>query len=649
VLRRGIVPVVLTLFMCGVGVREASAHAGLQRSDPAAGAMLGATPTAVRLSFSEEPEAALSVIRVLGTSGAAYQLGTPERVPGDPLGLLVHTSPLEQGVYTVEWRVVSAVDGHATAGSYAFGVRASPIGVAAVSRSTSPVSSPLEVVARWTLLAGLISVLGAAAASIGRFGSPSGEDQLGGMGWGLSVAGLGLLAVAQRGNAASSFAALFHTSVGRALIWRAVAVGAAGVAVLVARRGSSRIRRGAMLAAGLAAVAAVGVHAAAGHAAAGGSRSVQVAVQSAHLAAVGVWIGGLIALLLGVRGAPSSLKASAVRRFSTVAAVALLVVAATGAVRAVRQVSSWGDLVSTGYGRGVLAKGALILGIAAFGAMNRWRSVPAAATDLGRLRRTSRGELALAAAAVAVAALLGTLAPPAAGESAVPLGLSISGSDFGTTLRVRLTTASDQPGPNRFVVRAVDYDTNAPIEARNVSLRFIPLDDPGVGATSLVLSRRPDGSYAGSGANIAFDGRWEVNVLVERANNSVEVPLELETNSPPQFVSIERRPGMAPNYTVQVGDVGYVRVSPHPERAGRSELYVTCYDAFEDYARIGQFVLATAAGDGPVLQRPVRRLGTGRFVSDVDLQEGRNAIAVVAWTRDGTRLRAEVELQVPGA
>ena len=108
-----------------------------------------------------------------------------------------------------------------------------------------------------------------------------------------------------------------------------------------------------MLAAGLAALAAVGVHVSAGHAAAGDSTRESIAFQWTHVAAVGVWIGGLVALLLGVRGAPSEAKAAAVRRFSTVAAAGLVIVVATGIVRAVEQLGSWSELWTTGYGRAV--------------------------------------------------------------------------------------------------------------------------------------------------------------------------------------------------------------------------------------------------------------------------------------------------------
>ncbi len=138
-------------------------------------------------------------------------------------------------------------------------------------------------------------------------------------------------------------------------------------------------------------------------------------------------------------------------------------IAVTGTARAVEELTSWRDLTSTGYGRAVVAKIALLLTIGAIAARNRLRSVPAAAENLRPLRRLSSAELVLATAALAAAALLGSLAPPAAGRLVEPLGITASGSDSRSTLEVRLDAASAQPGPNRFVVHVVDSDSHEPV------------------------------------------------------------------------------------------------------------------------------------------------------------------------------------------
>ena len=639
----------LAVILGGVSHEDAWAHAGLRFSNPAGGATLGDSPSIVQLTFREKPEASLSEIRILDTAGSAQQIGRPESVAGAPFALAVRVRPLERGVYTVSWRTLSSVDGHVTTGAFAFGVRVKPTGVKGGLAAAYAAPSALEVTARFLLIVGLVALLGATAATLGRFGGAS-DLRLGAFGWFLALAGLLLLAAAQRRNAGAPFAVLLGTSVGRALLGRALAISAAGLALLLARSAQPRGRRRAMAAAALASMAAMAVHAAAGHAAAatGLRAAATTAAQWAHFAAVGVWLGGLAALLHGVRGTPSVEKAAAVGRFSRIAATALLVVVVTGVWRAVNELSGWRDLVSTGYGWAVAAKIALMVLIAALGALNRWRGVPAAATSLRLLRQAGGSELALTAGALVAAAVLGTLPPPVSGVVS-PTELAVAGSDFGTTVRVRLRAASDEPGPNRFVAHVLDYDSKAPVRAKRVSLRFTPLDDPGVAATSLPLEPGPGDSWEGSGANLAFDGRWRVVMTIERERDSVDVALDLEARAPPQFVSVERIPGRAPNYTVDVGNEGYVRFSPDPERPGRSALSVTCFDVIGDERSIDQIVVTVAAGSGAVRQLPVRRVGAGRFLVDFELQAGRNTIGAIARSTDGARLRAAVEIDIPAS
>lgn len=648
-----LVPVAL---LAWPGSQEASAHAGLVRADPAPGATLTVPPKAIRLAFSERPEPSLSEIRVLDAGGAAYQGGGTEPGGGDPLSISVPVRRLGRGTYTVSWRVVSAADGHATSGTYAFGVGVSPKGGAAVATATAPASSWLEAWARWIFLIGLVVLLGASVAGVARFGGSGGTDlALAAGGWAASLAGLALFAEAQRRTADSSFSVLLDTSVGRALIWRGAALFAAGAALLLAWR-APRLRRGALLAAASAALAAVAFHVGAGHAAAGTwPPALTVSAQVAHFAAAGVWFGGLAALLLGVRGDPSSAKAASVRRFAIVAAAALIVVVLSGSLRAIDELSSFGQLLSSGYGRAVLAKIVLILIIAGVASRNRRRSVPAAGRrsvpaageDLRPLRRGSIVELVIAAAALAAAALLGTLAPPVTGQPQVPPGLSAPGSDFGTTVRVQLTAASAKPGPNRFELQVEDYDSSEPVNSRRAILRFTPLDDPGVNPSSLTLRPAAEGSYLGSGANLAFAGRWGVTALIERGTELIEVPLELDVPGPKYFVSVERIPRRPPKYTMQIGGIGYIRIEPDPERAGPSRVYVTCYTAFQNVSRVDELVLTAAAADGDARQQSVRRLGPGRFAADVDLAAGPFTIVVVARTGDGTRLRGAFDIEIP--
>jgi hypothetical protein len=58
-------------------------------------------------------------------------------------------------------------------------------------------------------------------------------------------------------------------------------------------------------------------------------------------------------------------------------------------------------------------------------------------------------------------------------------------------------------------------------------------------------------------------------------------------------------------------------------------------------------VVTLRTGDGPTVQLPMRRTGTGSFVGDLRLAAGRDEIAVIAHAGFGARLRSVFDLSVP--
>ena len=621
------------------------AHSALRLADPLEGATLGDSPTIIRLTFSEKPEASLSDIRVLDASGVAYQLGKPQVDTNDPFALSIPIRKLNVGVYTVNWRIVSAVDGHATAGAYAFGVRVAPTGAA---RSTSnPIASRLEMLARWLFLAGLACALGGAVAPLAGYGRRA-SLAFAGAGCLVAIAGALLLGLEQRTGSAAPLAALLKSTVGRAIVWRIVASSLAGALIFAAMLTRDRARNYWSWAAVAATLAAMAIHIAAGHAAAasGQIRTLGLIGQWVHFAAAGVWIIGLAALIIEVRGGPGAGTANAVRTFSRLAAVSVAIVAATGVARSVVELTSWRDLIATPYGGAILVKSVLLIAIVWLGAFQRRRGVPLAATSVQPLRRIGAAELGLAAITIVAAAMLGALPPPAAAR-AEPAGLSAEGSDFATTVRVRLTATSEQPGPNRFIVHAVDYDTREPVRARRVRIRFVPMDDPGVEPTTLDLAATDTGSYVGSGVHLAFAGRWQAIVAIERESGVVEVPLEVEARTPAQWVSVRRTPGIPVQYTVSVGEIGDIRFSPDPERAGPSTVTISFFGFVHSPLPVGAVVVTQTDPNGHTVQLPVRHLDPTRVVVNVIFKPGRNRLAAITYLEGGTRMRAVVEIDVP--
>jgi copper resistance protein C len=113
----------LAMVTLGMGVpAPAHAHAVLVKSDPGSRAMLGHSPDRVRLWFNERLEAAFSTVSVWSESGNRVDRQDAAVGPEDAKRLSVTLSPVEPGIYTVRFRVLS-VDGHIVDSTFRFTVK----------------------------------------------------------------------------------------------------------------------------------------------------------------------------------------------------------------------------------------------------------------------------------------------------------------------------------------------------------------------------------------------------------------------------------------------------------------------------------------------------------------------------------------------
>jgi copper transport protein len=537
----------------------AAAHGSLLSSEPAGGSSLGRAPAAVTLRFSERPDPGLSTVRVLDSGGRVVAGGPARPVPGRPMELRVPTADLAAGGYTVSWRVVSAVDGHRTDGVFGFGVGAAGAPVPPASQvaeaRTGPAPGPLAVAGRWAWYWGLALLVGAAATGLLVFGGrlPGRPGLLLGLALAAAAGGLAAMTAVARADAGVALGDLLGSTTGRWLLWRAAMLAWAGAAawwLLARRRSGGRVpappaTRGPLLALGLAGGAGMLVHALAGHAAVPSSlRPLHLLAQWAHLAAVGVWIGGLVWLLvaLGARGGGGSTR-EVVVRFSRLAGAGLAAVVVTGVARSADELGGWGRLADSGFGRALDLKLVLFAGLVALGARNRYRLVPLFqggpddAPAAARLGRSVGSELGLAAAVLAAAALLSQLAPgvpagPARPRPAAPPVLEASGADWATTVRVTLTVTPGAAGPNRFTATVADFDTGSVLAVDRVELAGTPITRPDLGTARLELARAPDGRWLGQGRLLSLAGRWGLTTTIQRPTGGVTVPLALDVPPP---------------------------------------------------------------------------------------------------------------------
>ncbi|HEX5452123.1 MAG TPA: copper resistance protein CopC [Candidatus Limnocylindrales bacterium] len=636
-----------------------AAHALLRSSSPTANSSLAGPPQEVSLTFTEPPDPRLSTVEVLDSSGKvqAGNVGTAKTAPGQPATLQLDLPDLPNGVYTITWRTVSSVDGHLAAGSFAFsvGVPAPAGGTESQSSAAGEVSAPWsETVARFILLAGLIGLVGGAfVGGLLAAEPPRGAVRLVLLAWIAAAVGTVLLAATQAQAAGISFGEVAGSSLGQAFAARAAPLAIGAVAVEIARRLHARGRRQ-LVVAGLAGLGAMLADVLFSHAAAGPLPAVNVAIQWLHVAAVGVWIGGVAGLVASVLGARRGTDRAAggadlARRFAAVAGIGLGLVAASGAVRAFVEIGTLERLLTTDFGHLVLVKAGLLVGLAVLGALNHFRHVPRGEHGLGPLRLTASGELVLGVVALLATALLVNASPPAeAAGAAGPASLRVSGSDFGTSVRVRLTVQPGTVGANRFETDVTDYDSGQPVDASGVDLRFSLPERPSVGSSELQLSDAGPGTFSGQGANLSMPGSWSVAVRVANGLASVEVPLTVHVAAPPQQVDVLRTPGQPTIYTVHVGGGPTAQVYLDPDRPNvRNDVHVTWFDAAGNGLAVRDITIAAAASGASSTRLPVQTLAPGHVAGSLAIGNGPETFIIEGTSPDGTALRAELTIR-PG-
>ena len=145
----------------------------------------------------------------------------------------------------------------------------------------------------------------------------------------------------------------------------------------------------------------------AGHAGASLDHINAVNAMALHLIAVAVWAGGLLVIALLVPRLPDDVLATTIQRFSPWALASVVALAFSGFLSALIRLSSWADLVSTGYGLVVLAKALGLIVLALFGAQQRRRL-----GDRIRFRHLALSEGLVMAAVIGASIALGRSAPP---------------------------------------------------------------------------------------------------------------------------------------------------------------------------------------------------------------------------------------------
>jgi putative copper export protein/nitrogen fixation protein FixH len=489
---------------------------------------------------------------------------------------------------------------------------------------------------------------------------PAGGRALLAAAWLLAVAGLGMMVAAERSSVGTSLGNLLASGTGQMFVLRGVVLAVTGVAVGFAIRQPGRVW---LVSVGYSTAAVLLVHAVAGHAGASGRFAwFNVADQWFHLLAVGVWVGGLAWLLLGLRDRTAAERAVAVRRFSWMAGIAIVVVAATGIVRAVDDLGGplqLGRLIHTSFGVALLVKLGLFVVLALLGAVNRYTNVPGTgpageAKQGGRtahLRRTVMAEVLVAAGILGATAVMSEL-PPAAlvvastTKQAQVQRVVVSGSDFATTVRVRLTVTPGTVGANRFDATVSGFDTGQPVRATAVTLQFSLPSRPDLGTPTVILRPGAPGSWGGQGTVLSIPGTWEVEVVVQEPTGGVSIPLHVTTRVPPEKITVQRVPGQLALYTIALDGGASLQAYVDPGRQGTNQVHFTFFQASGSELPIASATATLTPPGGAEGPMPLIRFDAGHFVSNTSLTPGTWRFAVQATGRDGHGYAAYFSQQI---
>lgn len=356
------------------------AHAEFVSSVPAAGAHLTAMPKSVTITFSEGLAIKDCEVEVDGRAVPIHQpTGEPDVLVAD-LSALKH----RDGRLTLDWRSVSSDDGHVKTGTLGFVIgsaSAAPAAASTTASAATAVPGPDPAVNNALIAAQGLGFLGTAL-YVGGLAFlaliwPQGAAvrrirMLFCIAWLLGLA----MSVAQTALQAaytallpldgvlngSALLSLFGTQIGSELIARTLLWVLGGVVLATVLGQQDRAARSPGWRIGLAAVGfgllrttSMPGHDDAAHPLLG------AIADTAHLAGVSLWIGGLFTLLLGVlpRRRPQEM-AETVARYSKLALTSMLLIIGAGIVLAWQLVGSLHGLLHTSYGHTLLLKVAVV-------------------------------------------------------------------------------------------------------------------------------------------------------------------------------------------------------------------------------------------------------------------------------------------------
>jgi copper transport protein len=545
-----------------------SGHAYLDRSNPDAGDIIEDVPEEVRLWFTEPLEPDHSFIILYDATGTEID-GVESRIdPGDQFQMYMPLpDDLPNGTYTVQWRNISAADGHSQSGFFAFTIGSREDMTEPVAPSEDATTGDpglLEPVSKWLSFVGITTAVGTVVAWLWVIRPALLERSqallvtarrrarwLSVIGLGIAVIGslLALLSqtiVVTLGLSVTDIAdTLFSTQYG--LFWglRMVQFAMLGAILYSAALWrQTRVRRTGWLALGIAVLALLPFSMSSHAAAVSIGTNVAIINDWLHLAATSVWVGGLIAMMAAVilplrKEDPverQQIYADVIPRFSTLAIISVVILTLSGVYSAWLQVGSVEAMRETEYGQTLGLKLLLSVPLYLLGAINLMVIGPwmkRAARAGKHFGRTVAAEIAIASAVLGVVAVLISMAPARDTLESQAERTNFRFEHLDLTAAVYISPGA--VGQNNYTVDVIPDDGVLP-EETSVELR-VGREALLGGVRSIDLDRVPEGDrgrsvrFESTGSDLSVPGTWDMEILIRRPgevdwriNRSLEVP-----------------------------------------------------------------------------------------------------------------------------
>ncbi len=554
--------------------QQASAHAFLQTSTPAANAVVAVSPTSVTMVFTEPLERASSRAALYDQSGAEMPEATYRAGNDEYTMVLDLPASLPNGTYTVAWETLSTADGHGAQGYIPFTVGSSADVQTVIPPVLSTASGPplwLSTLSRWVALLGLavtiavwpiwLLVLRPGISPAWQAGPALTRrvKRIAAGGIGLALAGsvFALLVQATSFNSGDGYlsdlsSTLTETRYGRFWLIRIgllLVLGA--VLTLVGWWWPRRTRTLTVAGLVLTAVLPIPFSEVAHAAALTSGRASAIAFDAVHLLGAGIWVGGLAVLVLALVPSLRDLTPAGRRvvlsrvmpRFSMVALVAWGVLGLTGLYSAWLHVGNLNALRETEYGQSLLWKLLLLiplLGLGGFNLLVVSRRIRSSGRDTAQIttwgKRFGLAITAELALVVILFLIVGRLTGQAPAREELALGngrATIDLSADGTDATLIITPASAGPNHYRLEVGGDPLPTDASAILR------IELPAQGAGQLDIPLVRAAGNAFEGHGSELSITGDWTIQtILIRPGQDDWTVTKALTIGSSPPTVDL---------------------------------------------------------------------------------------------------------------